>query len=123
MIKRILIFLFSLIFSASFAQWDSVKGGVRTNSTSYYGVAAEIIYNGDLYVGGMFDTVDHMPASGLAQWDGVNWNVFSKLNITEKGEVVFAFANYNGNLVIGGSIDSVGGISVADIAEWNGTTW
>jgi hypothetical protein len=120
--KRLLLILSVLLFSYtfSFAQWDSLKGGINVKSLYEDAqVRAQIVYNGNLYVGGQFDTVDGMSASGLGRWNGVSWGVFSKIY----GTAVLAFTIYNNNLVIGGDFDSVGGVYARGVTQWNGATW
>jgi len=64
--------------------------------------------------------VDGIPASGLAEWDGTSWSVFSKLCINC---TAIASTVYNGNLVVGGLIDSIDNVPYKSIAQWNGTNW
>jgi hypothetical protein len=112
------------VFCSSLAlgQWDSVEGGAIGGSV--YSIYAQQSYAGKLYVGGQFHTVNRLPASGLATWDGNNWNVFSELNIPGGNSYVAAFTIYNGNLVACGEFDSIGGLKASSsVATWNGTSW
>ncbi|MBI5265915.1 MAG: hypothetical protein HY851_01665 [candidate division Zixibacteria bacterium] len=55
--------------SASFAEsvWHSFGSGVNGP------VSGMIMYNGELYVAGRFDSAGGQPARGIARWDGAAW--------------------------------------------------
>ena len=100
--------------------WASLGAGINAYvSTNEYSVNAFDTLNGDLYIGGYFDSAGGKPAVGIANWNGNSWSILEKgLN----GEV-FAMTTYNNQLVIGGNIDSAEGKPANKIVIWNGTNF
>lgn len=72
-------------------------------------IHALAFYNGQLVIGGSFDT----PWPGTARWDGSRW-----LSLTLTGHMVFEFIHYRNELV--GSAHSY---SPGQIIAWNGNRW
>jgi hypothetical protein len=81
--------------------------------------AAEV-WNGMLVVGGTFDSLNGVPARGVAVWDGTSWQMLGGgLN-----GYVNAMTIYNGDLVVvGGFVTSAAGDTLNNIARWDGTAW
>ena len=78
-----------------------------------------VVYNGNLYAAGSFDSAGGSPAQNIAMWNGTSWSaVGSGIN-----GGVSKLTVYNGNLYAGGYFDSAGGKPVHNIAMWNGTSW
>lgn len=110
-------FLVNNIASWDGTKWDSLDNGV---GTIYYGqIECMCVYNGILYVGGDFDTVNRQRAWNLAGWNGSNWITFD----TVVNNSIQCMAVYKGELYIGGWFSRAGGVSVRSVAKWNGTTW
>lgn len=85
-------------------------------------VEALTVYNGELIVGGYFDTIGGIPANNIAEWNGSTWsNPFG--SGTVGGGEVLALTVYKGNLIACGKFDSIDGIAARNIAEWNGSSW
>ncbi|MDW8438564.1 MAG: T9SS type A sorting domain-containing protein [Chloroherpetonaceae bacterium] len=81
------------------------------------------MYNGELYVGGLFTTAGGISANRIARWNGSAWNtVGSGPNNGVNGSVL-ALTVYGGELYVGGSFTTAGGISANRIARWNGSAW
>jgi trimeric autotransporter adhesin len=98
--------------------WSGLGKGLY--STDQYGqVCALINYNGNLVVGGYFDSAGGHAANNIAEWDGTNW---SNLGVGTN-YIVKAFTIYKGNLIAAGNFSTAGGILSPCIAEWNGTSW
>jgi Secretion system C-terminal sorting domain len=78
------------------------------------------VYNGDLYVGGHFDTAGGIPVKNIAKWDGTSW---SSVDVGVWGAIAGnessgAFAAYDSSLYVGGRFDTAGGLPARDIAKW-----
>jgi len=79
------------------------------------------VYNGDLYVGGHFDTAGGIPVKNIAKWDGTSW---SSVDVGVWGAIgggidgSGAFAAYDSSLYVGGGFDTAGGLPARDIAKW-----
>jgi hypothetical protein len=93
--------------------YDTLLGG--TNGPVY----SLCEFNGNLYVGGSFDSAGRMPATNIAVWNGAIWNN------TGKGinGPVYALTVFNNDLYAGGAFDSAGGMPAKNIAVWNGSNW
>lgn len=100
--------------------WSAIGSGVSyklfTNS-----VNSLCVYNGELYVGGIFDSAGGIPVSNIAKWNDTTWSQVSN-GIKKKG-IVGAMALYKGLLYIGGCFDTAGGKPINNIAVWDGTNW
>ena len=68
-------------------------------------------YNGNLIIGGRFDSVGSIAAHNIAQWNGTKW---SGIGFSGSDSIKF-FTVYNGNLIAAGHY----GI----IYEYNGSVW
>jgi len=102
------------------SNWASLGGGIQPNG----GVASLCIYNGDLYVGGSFNTV----GSGLTnlkcivRWDGSEWHPVGT-GVVSDFSMIRAMAVYNDNLYIGGTFSKAGNIPAFNVAGWDGTQY
>lgn len=78
------------------------------------------IYNGNLVVGGTFDSIGGIKANNLAQWNGSAW---SAIDTGSNGFI--SITTYKGYLVVSGegSLIEMGGKNYNLIAKWNGTSW
>jgi hypothetical protein len=95
--------------------WSALDSGI-TGEAGWANVNALASYNGDLYVGGTFDTVNGKHMNCIAKWNGTNWSpVGSGINV---GGSIDAMAVYKGSLYVGGGFDSAGGIYAKNIAMW-----
>lgn len=79
-----------------------------------------VLPNGDLVAGGRFVTVDGVPASNIARWDGVAW---SPLGSGTNGTVLCLAVLPNGDLIAGGGFTTAGGVAHNGIARWSGGAW
>jgi len=76
--------------------------------------------NGNIYVGGSFNTVGGISAQNIALWNGSTWTTLS----TGANGTIYALAlTSNGDLYAGGNFTQIGGINANNIARWNGSTW
>ncbi len=115
-----LLFLFPiLIFSNAFGQWAPLGKGLKA-PVNYTPVWTQAVYNGNLYFGGNFDTVNNTREYSLAEWNGANWNAFSN---TDSAALVASMIVYNGNLIVAGGFNKIDGVPCLNIAQWNGSSW
>ncbi len=123
--KKLLLTFYILLFTSYFAlgqSWGAVGSGV--NGPVY----AMAVYNGELYVGGQFDSAGGIPANNIAKWDGKNWSAvgtgLTYLPIyPQTAKTVKTLTVHNGILYAGGQFDTAGGIRAICIAQWNGSNW
>ncbi len=80
-----------------------------------------------LYVGGLFQEIGGLEASGLVRWDGVAWSAVGGGVGDSMSGRVFALATHDdgsgGALYAAGSFRSAGGADINDVARWDGTAW
>ncbi len=106
--------------------WSALSTGAGQN-TYTDAVTAMATFNGNLIIGGYFDTVGGIPANDIAAWNGSSWTALGP-GINKKIYGGFynginAMAVFNNELYVGGSFDTAGGMPVNGIAKWDGTSW
>jgi len=72
-------------------------------------------------IAGQFTAAGDTLASGIATWDGTNWQPLGGTSSSPPS--ISALAVYQGQLYAGGSFADNGGIPVSCIARWNGAAW
>jgi trimeric autotransporter adhesin len=77
--------------------------------------------NGNILVGGFFDTAGGQPVNGIAEWDGSQWIA---LPSTPENRFVGAIAVLpNGDLLAGGSTSNPNGPQFPGLMRFNGQSW
>lgn len=95
--------------------WTEVDGGTLGD------IETMEVYNGELYVGGSFNSIGSVSTEDIARWDGVQWSDVGGGVVSSK---VHSMAVFNGELYVGGlNIFLAGGTSVSNIAKWDGSQW
>ncbi len=95
------------------------------NSDFYIGpykgyVKSAAVYNGELYVGGDFDSIGNIHANHIARWDGTHW---TQVGFGINNGDLYGMKVYDNELYVGGVFSVAGNVSVNDLARWNGSTW
>ncbi|MFN8359064.1 MAG: T9SS type A sorting domain-containing protein [Candidatus Kapaibacterium sp.] len=105
--------------------WSALGGGVTlSNSTSFPAVnAIAKAPNGDIYIGGDFDTAGGISVDGIARWDGKQWHNVGQTIPDETKMVVYAMAFIGNDLYVGGTFRRVNGVLAPSIAKWDGQSW
>src|SRR4051812_32090434 len=79
----------------------------------------------NLYVGGIFASINGLPITNMARWDGTNWSGLG-------GGIDYSVSNYSSffrlaaddtALYAAGRFTNLSGVSVTNIAKWDGTNW
>ena len=102
--------------------WVSLGGyAYGVSGTNGFKVNAMVAYNGELYVGGIFQKAGDgsIVANNIAKWNGTSW---SALGTGANGEVR-CFTVLGTDLYMGGDFTSVNGVPANRIAKYNGSTW
>jgi hypothetical protein len=84
------------------------------------------VFNGELYAGGQFFTVDGEDMPAIARLDGDSvWQSVGVGVTLSSGPLpyVASMADYNGDLIVGGHFIEMGHQLVRNIARWDGATW
>jgi len=98
-------------------QWRNFFAGPVSSQAQTYAVA---VFQGDIYAGGSFTSIDGVPASEVARWDGVAWHSLGD-GFTGTHSFVCTLAVHNGSLIAGGSMTSASAGSC--VARWDGSAW
>ncbi|MGV3631184.1 MAG: T9SS type A sorting domain-containing protein [Bacteroidota bacterium] len=70
------------------------------------------VYNDELYIGGMFNSVAGVPANNFAKFDGNEWCTFANDTLND---IVSAMEVHNGELYLAGLLSFVDGVNYFDI--------
>lgn len=100
--------------------WAAMDTGVGFND-SFAQVTSMAVYNGSLYVAGVFSDQGY----NIAQWDS-GWAELGTgigTGDNDTTSLVFALAVYNNMLYAAGSFDTAGGVAASNIAAWDGSQW
>lgn len=132
--KRIIYSIIITILSfntirVSAQNWTGLNNGVTFNpsSASVKSLYEDTIAN-LLYVGGSFRFAGGIPASGIASWNGTNWDSLGRGldNYPSNGSNSGwpnSMCRYNNELYISGGFVHVGTTSAHWIARWDGIAW
>jgi type IX secretion system substrate protein len=124
--KHLCFYLILLLCQSVNAQtWSSVGSGLHNGGTIY----SMCEYNGELYVGGTFDSIGGLNTHTIARWNGSAWDsVPGAYLLTRYNQLPFQeffihdMVVYNGELIVGGIIWENGN-QWAGIAKWDGNSW
>lgn len=100
----------------SVATWNGTTWSVL--GTANGPINSVVVFNGDLFVGGFFTSVNAVLAHNLARWNGSSW---SEPGGGVTGEVM-TMAVF-GSLHVGGFLTQAGPLPVGHLAIWNGSSW
>jgi hypothetical protein len=111
------------------SQWTVISywdGTDWTTIANQFGGEAPAVYdmavdrNGDLCIGGSFESLNDIPTRNIACWDGSTWQALAEgLN-----ERVYALANNpDGELYVVGYFTEAGGLPADHAARWDGQAW
>ncbi len=110
------------------SQWLPLGSGVHLNGGVASVNSVVALANGDVVVGGLFNTAGEVPAIGIARWDGDAWSALGSgispgVGGVSNPQIHDIAIMPNGDLVVGGTFATAGGVSASRIASWNGTEW
>src|SRR2546425_2024861 len=92
-------------FNASTNTWSAVPNWTMGTVATVYALG---VYNGQLYVGGGFGTINGIAnCTRLCRWNGTAWSDVGGGAIGGNGTTVKALAVYNGELYVGGNFTKV----------------
>ncbi|MCA8949607.1 MAG: hypothetical protein KDE27_08905 [Planctomycetes bacterium] len=106
--------------------WSPLGGGL----SGYYSPSAISLAvgpGGDLFVGGLFQTVGSVAARNVARWDGAAWHALGAgvssgpLALLEAVSAVAPAPN--GDVYVSGFFELAGGSPAAACARWDGASW
>jgi trimeric autotransporter adhesin len=105
--------------------WSALGSGVGLTGYSPDVAAIAVAANGDVYVGGEFDSAGGNPASNVARWNGSSWSalgsgVWSSGSATSKA---YAIAISGSDVYVGGTFENAGADVANNVARWDGSAW
>ncbi len=111
--KKLLLVFCVLTFSICRAQvWQEFNGGTN------YEVYSINVYNGELYVGGYFDSAANVPARGIVKWNGNNW-----VSLGHSDWINNFLEIYNSKLYLGSCYFDTLNPIINTLAKWDGSIW
>ncbi|MBA3649874.1 MAG: T9SS type A sorting domain-containing protein [Chitinophagales bacterium] len=96
-------------------QWSSLDSGI-TDSRSQADVNALAVFQGELYVGGSFDSAGAFYNEDIAKWNGNEWSSVGDKPIMG---YILCFTLKDSSLYVGGAFESIG----KRTARWDGNQW
>jgi hypothetical protein len=119
------------------ASWDGTDWEPLVGSSGAIGVSilpigfvsALTVYNGDLYVGGLFQRAGGVDVDNVARWNGSDWSAVtgpSGFGTERDGSdiaAVFDMTMVDGQLIVAGEFTAAGGVAANSVAAWNGSIW
>lgn len=98
--------------------WECAGNGLL--DAGWGGVYDMIVYNNELYIGGIFERAAGNPGEGIMKWNGEEW---SDVGYGLTNGEVHDMEVHNGELYICGQFDEVGNIPAHNFAKWDGHNW
>ena len=113
--KSILILAISfLLCIASTAQtWSAVGSG-----TTFGQIESMCVYNGELFVGGYFNSMGGIPVNSLARWNGSTWDSVPGISAFPGIEIADMVVWQNKLVVVGNQIHAWDGNSWSNFGGW-----
>lgn len=110
------------------SSWITVGGNILNSAspTGVWTINSLCSFNGDLYMGGNFTSVNGVPARSIAKWDGTNWSsVDSGFYYSSGMATIYSLYVFNGELYAGGCFTSAGSgqIITNRVAKLSGGVW
>jgi len=87
-----------------------------------YAIDAAMFYNGELYVGGNFNSQIASNMKDIAKWNGISWLSVGS-GLSGGNTWVNDFTIYQGKLIVAGLFSAASGDPGNNIAAWNGIQW
>ncbi len=104
------------------ARWEDpswVPLGTGIDGSDFPQVNAFAVHDGDLYVGGRFDSAGGQSAANIARWDGSLWHALGD-GLDDTVEELYSDGD---RLIAVGSFDQAGGMPAAKVAAWQDGVW
>ena len=107
--RKVCLFTFwILLFTSCHAQtWSPVGSG-----TTFGQIESMCVYNGELYVGGYFNSMGGIPVNSLARWNGITWDSVPGMYAFPGIDIADMVVWQNQLVIVGNHVHT-----------WNGTTW
>lgn len=108
-----------LVTVGGIGRWNGTSWQRLANGTLGTSNVALTVYQGELIVGGNFESASGTPAKYVARWNGTSWRPLG----SGVSWWVLDLCSYNGKLIAGGAFGTAGGVSAKGVAAWDGSQW
>ncbi len=110
------------------AKWNGEKWSRVLDITKGVGGGGWVdklyVYNDELIILGLFDSINGVQVNKIALWNGSSWKPMGNIHHQEKDTYYsFSAVKYNEALYIGGNFDSIDSVYSNYYAKWNNTKW
>lgn len=104
------------------SEWSAIGRGIGADDQG--GVMALCVFNGELYAGGQFTTMDSIPCNGLAKYNDSSdeWSSVGD-GVWGLGSIINDMVVYNDELYITGSFYYMDGLPVNKICKYDGSNF
>ncbi len=99
--------------------WIAICSSLGRPESGGTGISALAAMGNELFVGGRFSSVEGIPATNIAKWNGASWSAVG----TGLNDSVRALAVIGSDLYAGGSFKNAGRVSANAVAKWDGSNW
>ena len=104
--------------------WDDALSTTGADAIVFALHEATVNGQARLYASGAFSSIDAVPATRVAQWDGAAWSSLGGVGPNINPLALGAYDEGAGEMLfMGGAFSSVGATPTPLIARWDGTTW
>jgi hypothetical protein len=106
--------------------WSAMGSPMTMHDILPWAHAVAIAANGDVYVGGIFDTIGGISAKNIARWDGNTWHALNAgvyNDPSDSTSYVSAISVNASDVYIGGLFVYPSGLAVNNVARWDGSAW
>lgn len=103
--------------------WQTLQDGLEKYTTELY---TDTVSN-NLFVGGVFKSVNNNTVWGIADWNGVQWDSLGSgiddSSFTNRPAATYAIQRYGNWIYVGGAFQEAGNLNAPAFARWNGSNW
>ncbi|HLO28009.1 MAG TPA: hypothetical protein VK249_02665 [Anaerolineales bacterium] len=98
--------------------WKTITAQLAGEAPAILDMAVDA--NGDLYIGGSFESVNGIPARYIAYWNGSSWHALGEGVNKQVDALAF---DPSGELYAVGLFTEAGGLPANHVAQWDGKAW
>ena len=107
------------VISPNLAAWDGTQWIALNTDGLDGGIDGLAIYNNDLIVGGIFSSIDGVPAENVARLTPTGWQPLG----AGLDNRVYTLGVYNNQIFASGEFSASGSTPLPRLARWNGSAW
>lgn len=107
------------------ASWRTLGRFFRSGRSPYCKADCMVAdQSGNVYLAGIFDTINGVPCHNIASWNGNKWTSLNNETLRSSLEIIYDMAiDSLGSIYVIGKFSTAGSVSAMNIARWDGKTW